>query len=1195
MIVARGARAVEALVLAEIGALADEARRDPALLARPVFVVVPSRSLRLHLSARLVAVRGAVAGVEIVTLHKLAHDILTATDEPELPGAPLFPVLVQRAARREAALSAFLEPLADGYAGISSTVRDLLDAGLESAHADPLDERLAELGSRGEDAALARARAIVRAAAAVHTELELLGAGRSSTLLRRAADLVLEDAGRALPARAVIVHGFAEATGIATDLLEALVRRCGARVFVDEPPDPVTPDQPDLGAAFTRRLRDRLAGYAPEIDRTGLWRGRPARASGPEESAGKMPAPQEAEEGRAGKMPAPQAAGSLVLRRAPGTFAEARAVAADVRALLDGGARAESIGVVARDLGGVQLALRQHFGRLCIPYSTLGAPGLRGPASRRIEAVAALLAEGGAAPVDAWLDVAYGADGTTAGDLRLALRVLGATTAAEVAALPLADRLGDATALALPVRRGFEPVEDRDENDDKGEKDEATNGAEDERTLRPARRRVSAARLQRAVHAAGRWCRAWAALPARGAMSAHVAALRRLLDDVVRWRPDGDGADAVREALGKLVAELPARLDLEREEALELLGEELRDVGRVAPGGNGAGVQVLGVVDARGRTFEHLFVLGVNRDAFPRPVREDWLLPDRLRAALLPLLPDIPLKRTGHDEERYLFAQLLTAAPSVTVSWTECDDDGKPTPASPLVERLCDGDHDRVTLVRDVYAQGGVGDHSPRPAHEHAVLAGLFGSRERFAAVLPIALAMVPDCGAGILPARSAGEERGLEARTTPEPEVPCGAGILPALDAVTWCGRDARTTTELHGRGAAAATVAVARAAVLAELDPDRRTAEGRRRAVLPGPYFGFVGPAPAGVADPRAGDVWVTELEGIARCPWQTFLGRLLRLQPVPDAGADLPALSGALVGSVVHAALERIARGGAGDGPRTLAEVSAAAARAVPWPAEPELERILVAAAEEALREEGLALPLLVRSVAERARPFVDAAHLADFAAEGAVAVAGAEVEGGAMVTDGTGRPRRVAFRADRVDAVGGALRLTDYKTNKGLTTSAKEEQKRKRLLHFLGTGQWLQAAAYAASGGEVVAGRYLFLKPETADAARAIVANADRELLETFRAAVVDLLALRDAGAFFPRLVTPGGSKENPACGYCSFREACLVGDSGARRRLLAWAPGAGVREPTDSQTSAAGRVWRLGESDGGGETSGEGSA
>jgi hypothetical protein len=1104
VIVARGARAVEALVLAEVAELAAEARREPALLGRPVVVVVPSGSLRAHLAERLVQVCGAVAGVEIVTLHKLAHDVLAAAGEPERRGAPLLGVLVQRAARREPALAGFLEPLADGYAGIAGTVRDLLDAGLEAAHADALDERFAELLGRGDDAALARARAIVRVAAAVHAELESLGAGRSSTLLRRATELLLQDPDRALPARAVLVHGFAEATGLATDVIEALVRRRAARVFVDEPPDPAAAGRPDTGAAFARRLRERLAGYAATEDQSG---------------DADLPG-----------------TGTVSLRRAPGTLAEARAVAADIRELIDAGARPESIGVVARALAAFQLALHQHFDRLAIPYSVVGAPGLRGPASRHVEAVAALLAAGGAAPVDAWLDVAFGAGGAAVGDLRLALRVLGAATVAEVAAMPLEERLGGAMSLALPVRRGFEAPDEGGGSDEDIAQDEPQDDAEDERAWVPARRRVTAARLERAVVAAGDWCRAWSALPAHGTMQSHAAALRRLLDGVARSRPGGGGDGEVREALAGLVAELPGKLALERQEVLDLLREAIRPAGLVVPGGSGAGVQVLGVVDARGRTFSHLFVLGVNRDVFPRPVREDWLLPDRLRAALLPLLPDIPLKRTGHDEERYLFAQLLSAAPAVTVSWTECDDDGAPTPASALVERLCQGDHDRVPLLHDLYAPGGVGDRALRPAHEHAVLAGLRGSRARFAGVLPIAL--------------------------------PVDEG------------------------GPVAAAVAAARVAVLDELDPDRRSAAGRQRAMEPSPYFGFVGVPPARGADPRAGEVWVTALEALARCPWRSFLERLLRLEPVPDAGAELPPLAGTLLGSVVHRALERVAGGPPGEAAPALAELSASRARNLPWPDLAEIERILAAAAGEALREEGLALPLLVRAMAERARPFLDAAHLVDFAGDGAVAVAGAEVVGGVTVSDASGRQRRIAFRADRVDAVGGALRLTDFKTGKGLTSSSSDEKKRSRLLQAIGAGEWLQAAAYAAAGGEVVAGRYVFLRPDTPDGARAIVAGADRELLEAFRAAVVELLALRDAGAFFPRLVTRDGGKENPECPRCPVREACLAGDSGARRRLLAWAPGAGLGDAGDPQVHAAGRAWRLG--DGGGEPGGEGS-
>ena len=54
IVIARGALAAEAFLLAELKLLHAEARADWSLLATPVRVVVPSRSLRDHLAAQLV-------------------------------------------------------------------------------------------------------------------------------------------------------------------------------------------------------------------------------------------------------------------------------------------------------------------------------------------------------------------------------------------------------------------------------------------------------------------------------------------------------------------------------------------------------------------------------------------------------------------------------------------------------------------------------------------------------------------------------------------------------------------------------------------------------------------------------------------------------------------------------------------------------------------------------------------------------------------------------------------------------------------------------------------------------------------------------------------------------------------------------------------------------------------------------------
>ena len=72
---------------------------------------------------------------------------------------------------------------------------------------------------------------------------------------------------------------------------------------------------------------------------------------------------------------------------------------------------------------------------------------------------------------------------------------------------------------------------------------------------------------------------------------------------------------------------------------------------------------------------------------------------------------------------------------------------------------------------------------------------------------------------------------------------------------------------------------------------------------------------------------------------------------------------------------------------------------------------------------------------------------------------------------------------------------------------------------------------------------------------------------------------------DDGSFFPRLVEPGTDKEPSRCGYCSVAEACVRGDSGARRRVLRWesraqeigADGGELEEPFRNMLE----LWRLG--------------
>ena len=158
---------------------------------------------------------------------------------PAPRGGSLLDVFAQRAARAEPSLRRGLEDLADGFATVTGTVRDLLDAGLEPVHAEAVEEALASDGpfvaSRAE---VERARALVRSAARAEARdarpgprprLDPAPPGRRAGGDRREA---------ALPARAILIHGFADATGVATDLIQALLRRRGAWLILDHPPKP---------------------------------------------------------------------------------------------------------------------------------------------------------------------------------------------------------------------------------------------------------------------------------------------------------------------------------------------------------------------------------------------------------------------------------------------------------------------------------------------------------------------------------------------------------------------------------------------------------------------------------------------------------------------------------------------------------------------------------------------------------------------------------------------------------------------------------------------------------------------------------------------------------------------------------------------------------------------------------------------
>jgi hypothetical protein len=667
-----GARALEPDLLAFVESDQAAVRADLALLARPLRLVVPSGALRAHLAAALVRAGRPLLGVRVQTLASLAREALERHGVPP-EREDLFPILVSRCARREPSLRAALEELADGYGAVQVGVDDLLDAGFTPDHAAALDEALAAQGLRDDSTERALVRVAREVAASLGGEL---GAHRSR-LFAGARDALERDADAALPARAVAIYGFSDATGVQTDLLVTLIRELGARVWLELPPRPGL-DADARESAFGASFRERLC----------------AAARGETRVATPTPA-------------------RIEIWRARDPFDEARAVAGALRAAIDAGAEPERIAVVARDLAPHALALRRGLTGLGVPFSGAREPGPVSPAGRRLGALLSLLREGGDVPAERWLEALWRLPAATRGgvaatpalsleqsaDLRHALHARGCAA--------LSDAAAPSVRGAVRIRLPETPRSDASGR------------------LRLERRALPADRVDALRDAAASLLRRLEGWPARDTLAGHARRLRALARDDLGWDAETPG-----------MCELEEQLDgagdatLERAEFVDWLARALDAAMRVPIGGRGGGVALLSVMEARGLTFERVFLLGLNRGVFPRGIREDPLLPDSARRRLRDVLPDLPVKRDGFDEERFLFAQTLASAEAVMLSFSRWDAEGRVLAPSPLLDAL-------TRAAEEPVAPPVPGAATPR---ERACEAGLAQPRERFGAALELAL-----------------------------------------------------------------------------------------------------------------------------------------------------------------------------------------------------------------------------------------------------------------------------------------------------------------------------------------------------------------------------------------------------------------------------------------------------------------------
>ncbi len=1051
-----GPRAAEAALFAELDAAV--AARDALTL--PLRIVVPSRSLRDHLSRSYLRHRGvSTLGLAIQSHFALALEALERLGEAPRPGQALSRLLTRRAVRSAAQLRRDLVRFQSGWEGAWGSLRDLLDAGFRPPHlAAALDCVAAgEAGARRE-----RVADLLRVAARLVDDLEGQDSADPALLLERATAALWSRGPALIPSAGLWVYGVADATGALADWIDALLTQLDGRILVNQPPDPA--DRARAESRYSGEFLDRLVARRPN----------PAARFGHTGNGGNAP-------GGAEGSPAPRV--RLLCAVAPA--AEVEEIAARVRALLDRGVEPEDIGVCARRFDAYRSSLVEALERWAIPFSAIGLGTGGGPVARCGRALAQLLERGPALDIDAWADL----DPLLGADERTGFHHLGLSTLQSLCETDSDAGFAGSTGLPLPVRR------------------------------RADRARVlDRAPFERARERARGVLRALAAWPPSGAASGYAALLRELLD-ALGWSRAGGAYAAAAALVDTTASSLPENVPVEAEEWISWLGEAVTRERGPEPGGRGAGVQVLSVVAARERCFAHLFLLGLGRDVFPRPISDDPLFPESSRARLRAVLPDLPLKRRGYDEERHLFASLLECADEVTLTRSACTATGREWPESPLLLRLRLARPELSSASPLTFPQDGAGPLRTPLADIAAARAAQRGDEKELTALLPEAVA--------------ARQREAAILRDGP------GFGIPPHR-------------------------IAQALRAAWRELDPALGEAS---RAPL-GPFFGWVGaPAPAAPERGSGAEPYITAIADLLRCPWQRFLRRELRLAPPPDAGVALPSPTPRLIGGTLHQLLERVVeesyRQQRGDTPRTLADRTGAGPVPLRWPDSQTLERWVAEEAEAAARREGIRAPFFPQLLARSLAPAVACARALDEARP--PAVLGAELDGVAHVADAAGTPRRLRFRADRVDAGEDGLVFVEYKSGRCFLDRVRETSRVRALGEVLRHGQGIQTPSYLYAA-DAVASRLVFLGRGTASARReTTLRRSDEAVLASFEQSAAIAFRALDRGLRPPRLLGPKGEGEGAACHFCEMRAACLQGDSGHLARLRE----RGVASPPDA--------------------------
>ncbi len=213
----------------------------------------------------------------------------------------------------------------------------------------------------------------------------------------------------------------------------------------------------------------------------------------------------------------------------------------------------------------------------------------------------------------------------------------------------------------------------------------------------------------------------------RSDVSRWNVALVRMCSRTLGWSDEGAAARRLATLLGELADAFASdgalHFALSGREWSRLVARRLRASAR-APLGGSAGVQIVTPDEAVARSGELVVLFGFTRGVFPRRRADDALLDERVRGALVRVLPDLATGSEARARDEALVDVLLGAGAHVVVVHAEHDPKGRETPLSPaLARRLADG----AAVVSEAPRAGSLADaeRGPLTALEWARVAGL--------------------------------------------------------------------------------------------------------------------------------------------------------------------------------------------------------------------------------------------------------------------------------------------------------------------------------------------------------------------------------------------------------------------------------------------------------------------------------------